>query len=228
MGYYPVWSSGRTIQQLLPKYKGAESKQLPPIKQNINPVHLEGGVYKLNCDQCASVYVGQTGCFFDRLAQHIGDTRQRRPHGALTAHYAEQHQFRGYQRGPSGHDCILEPMWIIKDQATRDMTETACIKVAHAVGNTLNKDWGPVTTGLTNEIARNFPQLQIQVQEGGAIPPLRAAPTSTRNAIISCEGATIPTRTLLSAGYNSSNQEQTSRHVLETNRLAVRQNSPAP
>jgi hypothetical protein len=208
MGYYPMWKPGRTIQQILPKYKGPEPTPIQPIKRAMNPIHLTGGIYKLQCDGCPALYLGQTKCFFDRLAQHVGDTRQLRKHGAVTTHYVNQHKFRGFQQQNQGESLLMEPLWITNNQATRNMIESVGIQIANSGGEILNKEPGPAGTTLISQIAQSAPHMNVYIREGGAIPPLWAAPTKTRNNIVSCEGATLAHHGSSSADAGSSVQVQ--------------------
>jgi hypothetical protein len=155
------------------------------MKRMINPDHLGGGIYKLNCQLCEDFYIGQTKSFFDRMGQHIGDLRQKRMTGALTPHYLLRHQFQGFPRQNPNSTIHCQPLWKIQDAATKDMIETAVIYGTHQGGHLLNKDFGPAPTPLTLELAKIFPELNPVTRDYETIPALAAKPTATRNGIYS-------------------------------------------
>jgi hypothetical protein len=121
------------------------------------------------------------------MGQHMGDMRQLRDSGALTTHYAQQHQFKGFNRNKNNNRIQCQPMWLINNSATKDLIETAAIEASNIDKPTLNKDKGPAATTLTNELARTFQSLNVHNVESGAIGWLEAAPTVTRNNIRSTQ-----------------------------------------
>jgi hypothetical protein len=143
----------------------------------------------------------------------------------LTMHCVEQHGYRGFMRVDEGQHMSLEPLWVIGDQATKNMVETVSIQATNFGRTTLNKEPGPAVTGLTNAIARSFPQSYAYSEDGGAIPPLSAAPTSTRNCISSCQGAILSRRASIPDDFNSSNQALIPRHGFSANSLPGSQES---
>jgi hypothetical protein len=132
--------------------------------------------------------------------------RQQRPFGALTKHYVEQHNFQRFPRINTGQEVTLEPLWMVKDQAAKNLIETCTIKATSQGQNTLNKDPGPAGTGLSDEITRRFTQFQSRASNSGAIPQLKAKPTLTRNHIASCLGPVLPRPTSSTCDLNSSSQ----------------------
>jgi hypothetical protein len=180
-GMYPVWVGGRDVQQLMPKYKGPSPKAIPPRAKLIPKPLMTGGVYQLNCNQCEARYIGQTGSFFSRFEQHIGDIRNQRDSGALVPHLCRNHQFRGFDTEPTAEPFVMNPIYFCQEPNVRNLIESALIFREGA--DLLNREAGPAISPLVRVVAGAIP-----TEVGGATSRdptcgLSAAPTASRNRI---------------------------------------------